>query len=155
MGIDWSNIPPGVVLLFVSNLVASTVAGCGLYFGLTASITALRNDLKIQALQGTQALDNRGVQIRADMNQTIGVLRERLIDDVNRLDADVREVKARLQALETGSDEWSKTLRQRSHRLANQVNKLKLKIILLVRDMPGQKEYTGSDLDAKESDSEL
>lgn len=147
MGIDWNNIPPGVVALFVSNIIMSTVAGAGLYYGLKASITALRNDLKFQALEASQALDNRGVQIRNDLNQTLVGLREQIIKDVTRLDADLREANSRLQALETGSDEWSRTLRARSHRLANQVNKLKLKIILLVRDMPGNEAYTGSDLD--------
>lgn len=150
MGIDWSNIPPGVVFLFISNVVGSAVSIAGLYFGLKASIKQLSNDLKIASMEARTALDNRGVQIRTDMNQTIGVLREKLISDVNRLDADVREAHNRLKALETGSDEWSRTLRARSHRLANQVNKLKLKIILLVRDMEGQQDYTGADLDVRD-----
>lgn len=154
MGIDWSNIPPGVVLLFVTSLIANAVAGAGLYYGLTSSIRDLKYAQEKATLVASQALDNKSVQIRADINQTIYGLRGQLVEDVTRLDKDIREASNRLKALETGSDEWSRTLRARSHKLANQVNKLKLKIILLVRDMPnGDKAYTGSDLDVHTDES--
>jgi len=47
------------------------------------------------------------------------------------LEGDVRELQARVQRLESGQDEWTKTLRQRTHDLAEFVNALKLDVELM------------------------
>lgn len=48
-------------------------------------------------------------------------------------DGDIRELRASVQRLETGQDEWTKTLRQRTHDLSDEVNVLKLKVDRLER----------------------
>lgn len=47
--------------------------------------------------------------------------------------SDVRDITRRLSSLETGQDEWTKTLRARTHELAEQVNVLGLKVDRLER----------------------
>lgn len=46
---------------------------------------------------------------------------------------DLRELKASVKRLETGQDEWTKALRERTHDLANDVNTLKIKVDRLER----------------------
>lgn len=46
---------------------------------------------------------------------------------------DLRELKTSVQQLETGQDEWTKTLRGRTHELANKVGVLELKVDRLER----------------------
>ncbi len=47
------------------------------------------------------------------------------------LQGDVRELRGRVERLESGQDEWTKELRQRTHDLAEHVNKLGFAIELL------------------------
>jgi hypothetical protein len=47
------------------------------------------------------------------------------------LEGDVRELQTRVSRLESGQDEWTKTLRQRTHDLAGEVNALRLAVELL------------------------
>lgn len=47
------------------------------------------------------------------------------------LEGDVRELQARVARLESGQDEWTKTLRQRTHDLANDVQALRLTVELM------------------------
>ncbi len=47
------------------------------------------------------------------------------------LEGDVRELQARVQRLESGQDEWTKTLRGRTHELGDHVNALRLDVELM------------------------
>lgn len=47
------------------------------------------------------------------------------------LEGDVRELQSRVGRLESGQDEWTKTLRQRTHDLATEVNALRLAVELV------------------------
>lgn len=47
--------------------------------------------------------------------------------------SDVRDITRRLSSLETGQDEWTKTLRARTHDLAEHVNTLGLRVDRLER----------------------
>lgn len=47
------------------------------------------------------------------------------------LEGDVRELQARVQRLESGQDEWTKTLRQRTHDLGNELQTMRLELELL------------------------
>lgn len=46
---------------------------------------------------------------------------------------DLRELKTSVKRLETGQDEWTKTLRERTHDLADEVGVLKIKVDRLER----------------------
>lgn len=48
-------------------------------------------------------------------------------------EGDIRDLGGRLARLETGQDEWTKALRQRTHDHANELNKLMLEIDRLKR----------------------
>lgn len=48
-------------------------------------------------------------------------------------EGDLRDVMSRLARLETGADEWTKALRERTHDHANQLNALTLEIDRLKR----------------------
>lgn len=50
--------------------------------------------------------------------------------------SDIRDLSGRVKALETGQDEWTKTLRARTHDLAEKLNVLELKVDRLER--PGK-----------------
>lgn len=47
------------------------------------------------------------------------------------LEGDIRELRGRIVTLESGQDEWTKTLRSRTHELANKVENLSLRFVLL------------------------
>lgn len=53
-------------------------------------------------------------------------------------DGDMREMQGRITRLETGADEWTKALRERTHEHSNQINVLTLEIDRLKR--PGSYE---------------
>jgi hypothetical protein len=48
-------------------------------------------------------------------------------------EGDIRDLQGRLTRLETGSDEWTKALRERTHEHANEINAMKMKIDRLER----------------------
>jgi len=48
-------------------------------------------------------------------------------------EGDMRELQGRISRLETGADEWTKTLRERTHEHTNQINVLMLDIDRLKR----------------------
>ena len=58
-------------------------------------------------------------------------------------EGDLRDIMSRLSRLETGQDEWTKTLRERTHDHANQLNMLTLEIDRLKR--PGSYERRTGD----------
>ncbi len=47
--------------------------------------------------------------------------------------SDLRDLGTRVGRLETGQDEWTKTLRQRTHDLAEELNVVKMKVDRLER----------------------
>jgi hypothetical protein len=48
-------------------------------------------------------------------------------------EGDIRELQGRVARLETGSDEWTKELRERTHDATNEISVLKLKVDRLER----------------------
>jgi hypothetical protein len=48
-------------------------------------------------------------------------------------EGDIRDLHGRLTRLETGSDEWTRALRTRTHEHANEIQEMKLKIDRLER----------------------
>lgn len=54
------------------------------------------------------------------------------------LEGDIRELKARVTRLESGQDEWSKELRQRTHDLSGKVDALGFEIALMKAQREGK-----------------
>lgn len=48
-------------------------------------------------------------------------------------EGDIRDLQGRVSRLEAGADEWTKTLRERTHDHANKINKLSLQVDRLER----------------------
>jgi hypothetical protein len=65
-------------------------------------------------------------------------------------EGDIRELQGRLVRLETGQDEWTKALRQRTHDHANEITGMKLKIDRLER--PERYRRSGDVPDERERD---
>lgn len=64
--------------------------------------------------------------------------------DINTiLVGDVRELRARVVLLENGQNEWTKTLRQRTHDLAGNIQTLQLEVAL-IKEVAKSKEANAS-----------
>ena len=59
-------------------------------------------------------------------------------------EGDIRDLHGRLTRLETGSDEWTRALRTRTHEHANEINELKLKMDRLERPGHYQPPHPGT-----------
>lgn len=116
MHMDWQLVGTG--LLGLTQLLALSKA----YHGLKADNAKLANDLAISML--TERTDRISGQqaIRAD-----------LLTMVADVEASVKDMGHRVAALESGQDEWTKTLRQRTHDLAAALQALVLKVDRLER----------------------
>jgi len=55
------------------------------------------------------------------------------LESLNKCGGDIRDLAHRVQTLEAGQDEWTKSLRRRTHELANQLNDVVLKVDRLER----------------------
>lgn len=115
--IDW-HVPLGTILIFLANVV--TVVG--LYYGLKADNAALKADLALAILG-----------VRADMKTDDSAVKTEVTTLVTKVEKAVTELAHRVNTLETGQDEWTKTLRQRTHDLSEQLNILVLKVDRLER----------------------
>lgn len=102
--IQWTPIPVGTVLLFVFNAFSALVAGV-LAYGKFQRVL----DAKFAAF----ALQLTNVK--------------------SALVLDLADITHRLGTLETGQDEWTKTLRQRSHDQGNEINTILLRLDRLER----------------------
>jgi hypothetical protein len=129
--VDLDQINAGVALAIA--IAFNSVGLAGLYYGLKAdnakqaadtekSIAKLGSDFAIAML--TERTERVATQA------TVKVDIEKLI---TLLEADVKEVTHRVTVLESGQDEWTKALRQRTHDLANEFQKLVLEIDRLKR----------------------
>lgn len=94
----------------------------GAYYGLKADNAALGARLEL-------SLANE----RASRTAEHVSLKESVMGTVATVESSMRELTRRVGSLETGQDEWTKTLRQRTHDLATQVNALMLKVDRLER----------------------
>lgn len=104
--VDWQLVGYGIVQL---------LALCGAYYGLKADNRELAAQLAISMLteRGERAAGQ--AQLKADFITLSG------------------DVTHRLSTLENGQDEWTKALRQRTHDLASDVQKLTLDVDRLRR----------------------
>ena len=115
--VTWLSVWP-----LVAFGIVQLVAIVSLYYGLKADITALASNLALSALTE-----------RTQRQAEHGTLKEQVMGLVAKLEAEVKELVRRVATLETGQDEWTRTLRERTHDLSNHVNSLVLKVDRLER----------------------
>ena len=116
---NWSDVGnPSVVIAAAVQLIALV----GAYYGLKADNSKLAADVAISML--TERADRAAADssIKADLIGLIATA-ERYVEDLSH----------RVQKLEAGQDEWTKTLRDRTHELANKLQDLALKVDRLER----------------------
>lgn len=92
----------------------------GLYFGLKADNAKTRADFAIAILTERTSRESGHLTLKAD-----------LMDLIHAVEREVKDLTLRINRIETGSDEWTKALRQRTHDLGNDLHKLVLKVALL------------------------
>ncbi len=108
---------------------ATPVTGAGLHFDWTIPIgTAVlvigQFVAGIVAIMRVMASVEKAIEKRfTEIALTLNTFKE----------GDIRELQGRLVRLETGADEWTKALRERSHAHANDINVMKMEIDRLKR----------------------
>lgn len=123
--VDWT-IPIGVIFLALVQIAGFVLAAARIYYGMREFVTAKFNTLNLDLVTWkTQQLTD------------INGLKALLLADIARLASDARDANGRIERIEAGSDEWTKTIRERTHDLANQVNTLILRVDRLERPLDG------------------
>jgi hypothetical protein len=110
---DWQLVGFGLLQL---------VAVIGAYYGLKADNAAL--GARLELAMAFERADRKGEHV---------TLKDAVMSTIASVESSLKEVTRRIGSLETGQDEWTKTLRARTHDLANQVNALALKVDRLER----------------------
>jgi hypothetical protein len=98
------------------------VALVGAYYGLKADNAKLAADLALSMLTERTDRSAGDVSLKAD-----------LLGLITTGERHVEDLATRVQRLETGQDEWTKTLRERTHELAGKLQALALKVDRLER----------------------
>ncbi len=70
---------------------------------------------------------------RAERNGALTIARTECLTKIQAIEQHIKDLGFRVGTLETGQDEWTKTLRERTHELSNQVGILVLKVDRLER----------------------
>lgn len=63
------------------------------------------------------------------------------------LEGDIRELRGRILKIETGADEWTKTIRERTHILANQLHMLQTEMVLLKNGIITDRRISDNDIE--------
>lgn len=107
---------------FVAFLAVQLGALYAAYYGLKADNAALGARLELSLALEREA--------RIGQHST---LKDTVMGTIAHIDQSLKDVTRRVGNLETGQDEWTKTLRARTHDLANHVTALALKVDRLER----------------------
>jgi hypothetical protein len=110
------------ILSFVITGVINLTALVSAYYGLKADNATLAAKLDVALVTERAA---RGLE-----NAT---LKATVLDLLRGVEQNIKELGLRIATLETGQDEWTKSLRERTHELSEQVNTLVLKVDRLER----------------------
>jgi hypothetical protein len=107
---------------FMVAVGVQLVALVGAYYGLKADNAKLAADLALSMLTERTDRSAGDVSLKAD-----------LLGLITTGERHVEDLATRVQRLETGQDEWTKTLRERTHELAGKLQALALKVDRLER----------------------
>ena len=110
---NWQLIGFGVVQL---------VALVSAYYGLKADNARLSAEFHL-------SMANE----KSDRLSVIAGAKADLIASIGKVESYVNDLTHRVTTLESGQDEWTKALRERTHQLANDVQTLVVKVALLER----------------------
>lgn len=117
---NWQIV--SIIVVGITNVLTLASA----YYGLKADNARLSAALELGLLtERTQ---------RASDQTTI---RNEFLAKVVTIEQNIKDLGHRVSTLETGQDEWTKTLRHRTHELGNHVNDLVLKVDRLERPSQG------------------
>ena len=114
---DWQNLWP-----IASFGAAQILAVAAAYYGLKADNAKLAADLSIAMLTEKGERISSVTGVKNDLTSMLG-----------KLESYVSDLTHRVTTLESGQDEWTKSLRQRTHDLSTDVQNLVLKVALLER----------------------
>jgi uncharacterized protein YicC (UPF0701 family) len=110
------------IVSFIVVAIINLVTLVGAYYGLKADNAALAAELRVSLVS------ERAARSLENLN-----LKTLLLEMLKSVEQNVREVGQRVGTLEAGQDEWTKTLRDRTHELSKQVNELVIKVDRLER----------------------
>lgn len=100
-------------------------------------VTRGQTSLKAELQDAIAELKEAHTQSAAESRQQSATMNESFKEvglQINTiLQGDVRELRGRIERLESGQDEWTKELRQRTHDLGGKVDKLGFEIEMLKR----------------------
>ncbi len=113
MALDWN-----FVLLGATQICAL----CAAYYGLKADNAALAAKLTLAMLTETTSRQLEHANLKEAVSKT-----------VSNLESLVAQLTSRVNTLESGANEWTKALRERTHDLANELQALVLKVDRLER----------------------
>ena len=111
-----------VVISLAIFIVVNLIAVTGAYYGLKADNASLGSKLELGLLTE-----------RAERHGELAAARSECITKIQSMEQAIKDIGFRVGTLETGQDEWTKTLRERTHELSILVNQLVLKVDRLER----------------------
>jgi len=114
--VNWQIV--SIIIVAIINLITLV----GAYYGLKADNAALSAKLDVSLVS------ERAARTLENLN-----LKSLVMEMLKSVEASVKDMGARVTTLETGQDEWTKTLRERTHELSIHVNDLVLKVDRLER----------------------
>jgi uncharacterized membrane protein YfhO len=110
------------IVSFIVVAIINLVTLVGAYYGLKADNALLAAKLEVSLVSERAARSLENLNLKA-----------LLMEMLKSVEASVKDMGTRVTTLETGQDEWTKTLRERTHELGNHVNDLILKVDRLER----------------------
>lgn len=116
------------VLMLALDFVMTIVAVWGV---VAKSQAALKSEVNAALADLKKAHDEALAEMRKQGQSTNESFSKIGLQINTILEGDVRELREQVRRLETGQDEWTKTLRQRTHDLADEQNKMRLEFELL------------------------
>lgn len=109
------------------QLIGLLVMGALQLMALAKAYYGLKSDNSKLAAEFHLAMANE----KSDRLAVVAAVKAELITSINRVETYVHDLTHRVTTLESGQDEWTKSLRQRTHDLSNDVHALVVKVALL------------------------
>lgn len=116
------------VASFVIAGIVQLIALVSCYYGLKADNASLAAKFDL-AIAGE----------RADRRQEMSLYKASILEIVRIVEEGVKDLNRRVGTMETGQNEWTKSLRERTHELSQGFNTLVLKVDRLERPLEREK----------------